>query len=141
VYAEPKGYWRVGWNWFDFIILWITIVLALIEMSVTTTVHVLRIMRTLRIVCVFRILNHVRGLQILMMAFFKTMTEWVASALLLLLIVMYIFAIISDHYFSSEDFHWGTIGRCLLSLISFFTVRTYIITSPKTSRFFYLTVG
>jgi len=123
LYADPTGYWRVKWNLFDFVILWVTIILALIEASVDSTVHTLRLIRTLRIVCVFRILNHIRGLQILIMAFFKTITEWVAPALLLLLIVMYIFAIISDHYFSSEDFNWGTIGRCLISLISFFSVR------------------
>ena len=133
VYADPVGYWRVKWNLFDFIILWVTVILALIEASVSSTVPALRIMRTLRIVCVFRIMNHVQGLQILMMAFFKTMTEWVASALLLLLIIMYIFAIISDHYFHTEDVWWGTIGRCLMSLTSFFTVRN--VTSNVKSEF------
>jgi len=83
----------------------------------------LRIGRTLRIVCVFRILNHVRGLQIIMQALLKTITEWVAPALLLLLIIMYVFAIISDHYFHTEDVWWGSIGKCLLSLLSYFTVR------------------
>ena len=111
------------WNWFDCAILWLTIILAIMEAAVDYTVSILRIFRTLRIVCVFRILNHVRGLQILILAFFKTITEWVASALLLLLIIMYIFAIISDHYFQSEEVWWGTIGRCLTSLISYFTVR------------------
>jgi len=123
IYVEPIGYWRVKWNWFDFFVLWVTIALALIETSANYTVIGLRILRTLRIVCVFRLLNHVRGLQILIQAFFKTMTEWVAPAILLLLITMYIFAIVSDHYFHSEDVWWGTIGRCLMSLISYFTVR------------------
>jgi len=108
---------------FDFIILWVTIVTAFLEALVDSRVTALRVIRTLRIVCVFRILIQVRGLQILIMAFFKTITEWVAPALLLLLIVMFIFAIISDHYFNSEEVWWGTIGRCLMSLISYFTVR------------------
>ena len=122
MYADPIGYWRVIWNLFDFFVLLVTIVLAIIEESVHHSVTALSIMRTLRIVCVFRILNHVRGLQILIMAFFKTITEWVASAILLLLIIMYIFAIISDHYFQHEKIWWGTIGRCLMSLISYFSV-------------------
>jgi len=100
----------------------VTVVTAIIEATVQHSYTALRVIRSLRIVCVFRILNHVRGLQILMLAFFKTITEWVAPAILLLLIIMYIFAIISDHYFQSEDVWWGTIGRCLMSLISYFTV-------------------
>jgi len=118
------------WNWFDFVVLWVTIALAIIEVSSQHQITILRIIRTLRIVCVFRILNHVRGLQILMLAFFKTMTEWVAPAILLLLITMYIFAIISDHYFNSEDVWWGNIGRCLLSLMSYFSVRIRILHGP-----------
>jgi len=124
IYAEPIGYWLKLWNWFDFVVLWVTIALAIIEFSSERAVTVLRIIRTLRIVCVFRLLNHVRGLQILMLAFFKTITEWVAPAILLLLITMYIFAIISDHYFNSEDVWWGNIGRCLISLMAYFSVRT-----------------
>jgi len=123
VYAHPTGYWRINWNKFDFAILVVTIVVALSESVTHNAATWLRIGRTLRIVCVFRILNHVRGLQILILALVKTITEWVAPALLLLLIIMYVFAIMSDHYFHTEDVWWGTMGRCLLSLISYFTVR------------------
>jgi len=126
VYADPKGYWRVVWNLFDFFILLATILLEIIQLlhsaATHSTVSALRIIRTLRIVCIFRVLNHVRGLQILMMALLKTITEWVASAILLLIIIMFVFAIISDHYFHSEENWWGNIGRCLMSLCSYFTV-------------------
>ena len=123
MYVNPVGYWRVKWNLFDFGVLLVTVALMLMEDAFHDSTVYLRIGRTLRIVCVFRILNHVRGLQIIMQALLKTITEWVAPALLLLLIIMYVFAIISDHYFHTEDVWWGSIGKCLLSLLSYFTVR------------------
>jgi len=126
VYAEPIGYWRVGWNLFDFVILSMTILLAILEPAMSYSNPYLRVIRTMRIVCMFRILNHIHGLQILILAFFKTITEWVAPALTLLLIIIYIFAIISDHYFHTEELWWGTIGRCVLSLIGYITVRNNV---------------
>ena len=122
MYVDPKGYWRIKWNLFDFSILVLTFVEAIMSQVFHSSSVILRIGRTLRIVCIFRIVNHVRGLQILALALVKTFTEWVAPALLLLLIIMYIFAVIGDHYFHTEEVWWGTIGRCLLSLISYFTV-------------------
>ena len=63
VYADQKGYWRIRWNLFDFAILLVTVILAVME-EFHASNTILRICRTLRIVCIFRIFNHVRGLQV-----------------------------------------------------------------------------
>jgi cation channel sperm-associated protein 3 len=137
VYVEPLGYWRSGFNVFDFMILvfayfnvaivifsnaQVTALLfgsASSSITVTQTFRNLRILRALRALRALRSVNYVQDLQLLVTALFKTIQS-ALNILLLMVIVMYVFAITFYYLYGTENTPaqstWGTLQGNMLNL-------------------------
>ena len=66
VYAEPKKYWKNGYNLFDFLVLALSIsqsVMTIIGMG-TSGLQALRVFRALRTLRTLRTVSFIRGLQV-----------------------------------------------------------------------------
>ena len=61
-----------------------------------------------------------------MTALIDTVRKWVLNILLLLLLLMFLFAIMGYYFFGYKDNYdkenWGSLGRAMLTLVSFVTV-------------------
>lgn len=129
LYAEPINYWKSYYNLFDFGVLTISFVQAGImsasgEESDLNGLRVLRALRTLR---TLRTVSFIRGLQVLVTALLDTIKKWVINILMLLLLIMFLFAIMGYYFFgyredSNDKKHWGSLGSAMLSLFSYVTV-------------------
>ena len=81
----------------------------------------------LRAVRILRSVSFIRGLQVLVTALLATFLNAIIPLLFFLFIIMFIFSIIGYYWFGFDQTgdleNWGTIGRALLSLFTYVTVR------------------
>jgi hypothetical protein len=92
-FADFAGFWYVGWNVFDFLI--VTISLAGQGLSFMSTGRVLRILRVLRAFRTIKSIRMVHGLQMIVHTVFRSLPD-MGNIFLLLGIVMFIFAVAGD---------------------------------------------
>ena len=114
--ASPRiaGYFRDGWNVFDFLI----IVFALIP----ATGQFAMIARLARLLRVLRLVSTIRDLRLIVTALVRSIPS-VGHVMLLMSIVVYIYAIIGYHLFGDHDpENWRDLGISLLTLFNIVTL-------------------
>ena len=116
VAASPRvaGYFRDGWNVFDFLV----IVFALIPATGQYAI----IARLVRLLRVLRLVSTIRDLRLIVTALVRSIPS-VGHVMLLMSIVVYIYAIIGYHLFSEHDpQNWRDLGKSLLTLFNIITL-------------------
>lgn len=116
VASSPRvaGYFRDGWNVFDFLV----IVFALIPATGQYAI----IARLVRLLRVLRLVSTIRDLRLIVTALVRSIPS-VGHVMLLMSIVVYIYAIIGYHLFSEHDpQNWRDLGKSLLTLFNIITL-------------------
>ena len=114
--ASPRvaGYFRDGWNVFDFLV----IVFALIP----ATGQFAMIVRLARLLRVLRLVSTIKDLRLIVTALISSIPS-VGHVMLLMSIVVYIYAIIGYQLFGEHDpQNWRDLGRSLLTLFNIITL-------------------
>lgn len=116
LYARGFGFFRSGWNIFDFVIVGIALVPAAQGLSV---LRALRILRVLRVVSVApRLRRVVEG--------FITALPGMGSVFLLMAIIFYIGAVMATKLFSSTFPEWfGDLGNSAYTLFQIMTLESW----------------
>lgn len=116
--SKPGGFFRDGWNVFDFLIVAVTLLPAAGVFA--TVVRLARVLRVLRLVSVSPELRLI----------VETMLRSVPSlgnVGLLLGILMYIYAVLGNGLFGKSDpEHWGSLGLALLSTFQMLTLEGWV---------------
>ena len=116
IYAHRTNFFRDPWSVFDFIVVAITLAPA------SETFSVLRALRVLR---VLRLVSAIPRLRRVVAALLHAVPG-VASVGVLLLIVFYVFAVISTKLFGQEFPDWfGTVGKSMYSLFQIMTLESW----------------
>jgi len=115
-YAQRFGFFRSGWNIFDFLIVGISLVPGAQTFSV---LRALRILRLLRVVSVTPSLRRV------VEGFLKALPG-MGSVFLLMSLIFYIGAVMATKLFGDSFPEWfGTIGRSAYSLFQIMTLESW----------------
>ncbi|ODN05838.1 Cation channel sperm-associated protein 3 [Orchesella cincta] len=123
IYAHPQGFWRGGFNVFDFIILVISLIKAITGWLSLAEVPILRVLIIVRALRILRGVSLSIQIQVLVTALVETLKTHVLSVLILLLLLMYISAIIAYYMFGDTiPNSWGNIGNGMLNLFAFVTM-------------------
>ena len=114
LWPRMLGYFRDGWNVFDFMV----IVFALIP----ATGQFAMIARLARLLRVVRLISAIRDLRLIVAALVRSIPS-VGHVIMLMSIVVYIYAIMGFHLFHSHDpEHWGSLAISLLTLFNIITL-------------------
>lgn len=114
--SSPRiaGYFRDGWNVFDFLV----IVFALIP----ATGQYALIARLARLLRVLRLVSTIKDLRLIVTALVRSIPS-VGHVMLLMGIIVYIYAIIGYHLFGDHDpTNWRDLGISLLTLFNIVTL-------------------
>ena len=118
--AKPTltGYFKDGWNIFDFII----IVAALVP----ATGNFVLIARMARLLRVLHLVSAISQLRVVVDALVRSIPN-VLHVITLISIIVYIYAILGYEIFSESDPHnWGSLGASLLTLFNIITLEGWI---------------
>ena len=116
VAASPRaiGYFKDGWNIFDFLV----IVFALIP----ATGQFAMIARLARLLRVLRLISTIRDLRLIVAALVRSIPS-VGHVMMLMSIIVYIYAIMGYHLFHENDpDNWRNLGMSLLTLFNVITL-------------------
>ena len=116
VAASPRvaGYFKDGWNIFDFLV----IVFALIP----ATGQFAMIARLARLLRVLRLISTIRDLRLIVAALVRSIPS-VGHVMMLMSIIVYIYAIMGYHLFHENDpENWRNLGISLLTLFNIITL-------------------
>ncbi|MBR5091239.1 MAG: ion transporter [Ruminiclostridium sp.] len=119
------GYFRSGWNWFDFIIIITSVASGLAVLSSMRILRVFRVFRSLKGLRGFKMISSLKPLQVIIGAIGKSIPglSWTA---LLLLIIYYIFAIIGITQFGAAFPEWfGDIPKAMFTLFQVMTLESW----------------
>ena len=114
--ASPRalGYFKDGWNVFDFLV----IVFALIP----ATGQFAMIARLARLLRVLRLISTIKDLRLIVAALVRSIPS-VGHVMMLMGIIVYIYAIMGYHLFHETDpDNWGSLGAALLTLFNIITL-------------------
>jgi voltage-gated sodium channel len=116
IVAFGPGFFRGGWNWFDFIIVGISLIPAAGNLSV---------LRSLRILRVLRLISVVPQMRTVVTALLQVIPGMGTVALLLLLI-FYVGAVMATKLFGQSFPEWfGSIGASMYSLFQIMTLESW----------------
>ncbi len=125
------GYFKDGWNWFDFIIILLSLLSGMAVLSTFRVLRVFRVfrslksLRTLRSLRGFRAVSALRPLQNIVLALGKSIPGMFWSALLLL-IIYYIFSIVGVTLFATGFPDWfGSIPKAMYTLFQVMTLESW----------------
>ena len=110
--AEPRTYFRSGWNVFDFLIVAVSLFAA---HSGLAAIRAFRILRILRVVTV------IPRMRTVVSALFESVPG-IASAGVVLVLILYIFSVIAATLFGAE--HPALFGDVFIAMYTLFTVMT-----------------
>ena len=116
VYAQRAGYFRDGWNLFDFVIVAVSLMPGAGGMSVLRAMRVLRLLRVISVAPTLRrvvegLLNALPGM---------------GSVFLLMGVIFYIGAVMTTKLFGAAFPEWfGTLGRSAYSLFQIMTLESW----------------
>lgn len=114
--AFGTGFFRSGWNVFDFVIVGVSLVPASGPLS---------IMRTLRILRVLRLLSTVERLRLLVESLMRALPGigWTAA---LLVMIFYVFGVMGTELFGEQFPQWfGGVGDSVYSLFQVMTLESW----------------
>uniref|UniRef100_A0A2K5DBI6 Cation channel sperm associated 3 n=1 Tax=Aotus nancymaae TaxID=37293 RepID=A0A2K5DBI6_AOTNA len=125
IYVDPTDYWKDGYNMLDVVIIIITFLPYAFRRFLGkqfTYLHVADGMQSLRIL---KLIRYSQGMRMMITAMRQTVYT-VASVLLLLFLLMYIFGILGFCLFGSQDGgdydNWGNLAVAFFTLFSLATV-------------------
>ena len=119
------GYFKSGWNWFDFIIIITSVLSGLAVLSSIRILRVFRVFRSLKGLRGFKMVSSLKPLQVIISAIGKSLPgiSWTA---LLLVIIYYIFAIIGVTQFAETFPDWfGNIPKAMYTLFQVMTLESW----------------
>ena len=112
----PLGFFRRGWNVFDFVIVGIALVPSAGAFSV---------LRALRILRVLRLVSIVPAMRKVVLALLASIPG-VSSIMMLMVLVFYIFAVIATRLYGETFPQWfGTVGESMYSLFQIMTLESW----------------
>ena len=116
LYAQGLGFFRRGWNVFDFLVVGIALVPASGPLAV---------LRALRVLRVLRLLSMVPRLRFVVEALLKAVPG-ISSIGLLMLVLFYVFAVMATGLFGSAFPEWfGSIGASMYTLFQVMTLESW----------------
>ena len=116
-WPRPQGYFKDGWNVFDFSIIVVSLLPATGELA--TIARLARVLRVLRLV------STLPELRLIVATLIRSIPS-MANVVLLLSIVFYVYAVAGYHLFHEIDpTHWRTLGIALLSLFRIVTLEDW----------------
>ncbi|XP_063521284.1 cation channel sperm-associated protein 3 isoform X2 [Pongo pygmaeus] len=125
VYVDPINYWKNGYNLLDVIIIIIMFFPYAVRQLMGKQFSYLYIADGLQSLRILKLIGYSRGIRTLITAVGQTVYT-VASVLLLLFLLMYIFAILGFCLFGSPDKgdhdNWGNLAAAFFTLFSLATV-------------------
>lgn len=125
------GYFKDGWNWFDFIIILLSLMSGMAVLSAFRVLRVFRVfrslksLRTLRSLRGFRAVSALKPLQNIVVALGRSIPGmfWAAA---LLLIIYYIFSIVGVTLFGEAFPDWfGSIPKTMYTLFQVMTLESW----------------
>lgn len=125
------GYFKDGWNWFDFIIILLSLLSGMAVLSSFRVLRVFRVfrslksLRTLRSLRGFRAVSALKPLQNIVVALGRSIPGmfWAAA---LLLIIYYIFSIVGVTLFGEAFPDWfGSIPKTMYTLFQVMTLESW----------------
>ena len=121
VAASPRvlGYFREGWNVFDFLVIVFALIPATGELAL--------IARLARLLRVLRLVSTIRDLRLIVSALVRSIPS-VGHVIMLMSIIVYIYAIIGYHLFSEHDpENWRNLGTAVLTLFNIITLEGWTV--------------
>lgn len=116
LYAQGLGFFRRGWNVFDFLVVGVALVPASGPLAV---------LRALRVLRVLRLLSVVPRLRFVVEALLKALPG-ISSIALLMLILFYVFAVMATGLFGADFPEWfGHIGASMYTLFQVMTLESW----------------
>jgi len=123
--AYGLKYFKDPWNWFDMIIIAISMVAGLPFMAAFRAVRVFRVLKSLKALRGTKLIGSVRHLQVIIAAIVRSVPSIMWTAILLLL-VYYIFALIGVNLFGDAFPDWfGSIGKSMYTLFQVMTLESW----------------
>lgn len=119
-----QRFFRDGWNLFDLLIVIISLVPA---------TQGLRVIRTLRVLRILRLMSAIPSMRLVITGLLKAIPGML-SAIALLLIVIYVFAILSTQLFGGQcyqgyldrcEYFFGDLGKSLYTLFQIMTLESW----------------
>ncbi len=114
--SKPRviGYFRDGWNVFDFLVIVAALIPAFGPMAM--------IARLARLLRVLRLISTINELRLIVAALVRSIPS-VGHVLMLMSIIVYVYAIIGYYLFNEQDpQNWGNLGTALLTLFKIITL-------------------
>lgn len=110
------GFWRNGWNWFDFLV----VAIALVPNAGPWAV-----LRSLRILRVLRLLTVMPQLKKVVAAFIHSIPG-LSGVMLVMLVFFYTMGVLATNLFGESFPHWfGSLGASLFSLFQIMTLESW----------------
>lgn len=123
--AYGLNYFKDPWNWFDMIIIAISMLSGLPFMAAFRAVRVFRVLKSLKALRGTKLIGSVRHLQVIIGAIVKSIPSIMWTGILLMLIY-YIFALIGVNLFGDAFPDWfGTIGKAMYTLFQVMTLESW----------------
>ena len=123
--AYGLEYFKDPWNWFDVVIVGVSMASGLAFMSAFRAVRVLRVLKSLKALRGTKLIGSVKHLQVIINAIIKSIPSILWTGILLILIY-YIFALIGVNLFGEAFPAWfGTIGKAMYTLFQVMTLESW----------------
>ena len=119
------GYFKNGWNWFDFIIILMSVLSGVAVFSSFRVLRVFRVFRSLKGLRGFKMVSSLKPMQVIIGAIGKSLPgiSWTA---LLLIVIYYIYSIIGVTCFGETFQDWfGTIPAAMYTLFQVMTLESW----------------
>ena len=119
------GYFKNGWNWFDFIIILTSVLSGVAVFSSFRVLRVFRVFRSLKGLRGFKMVSSLKPMQVIIGAIGKSIPgiSWTA---MLLLVIYYIYSIIGVTCFGEVFQDWfGTIPAAMYTLFQVMTLESW----------------
>jgi voltage-gated sodium channel len=117
-FPRPLRFFRDGWNVFDLVIVALSLLPA--GGSFATVARLARLLRVLRIVSVFPERRLIVGTML------RSLSS-MASVIVLLALVVYVYAVLGYHLFGAVDpAHWGDLGLAVRTLFEVLTLEGWL---------------
>ena len=116
LYTDFKGFWRDPWRIFDFVVVAIALV---------PTTGPLSVLRAFRILRVLRLVTKLESMRRVILGLLRALPG-MGTIVMLLLLIFYIFAVISTKIFAEAFPEWfGTIGASAYTLFQIMTLESW----------------
>lgn len=125
IIAYGLSYFKDGWNWFDMIIILLSVLSSLSFLSAFRVFRIFRVFRSLKAMRGMRMMSSLRHLRVIVQAIGRSIPS-IAWTALLLVLIYYIFSIIGVSMFGEEFPDWfGNIGKSMYTLFQVMTLESW----------------